>query len=75
MNRLLLSVVSAILAGVVTTPALAANSTDAATRTQIEHKRDQVSGADRLKTKTQGPSTLLDAPVVTDDAPSQTAKP
>lgn len=75
MNRLLLSVVGAALAGAVAIPALAATTTDTATRTQLERKRDQVSGVARLKAPEKGPATVLETPVVTEDAPSQVTKP
>jgi hypothetical protein len=64
--------------------AFAADSTSSANtnnstqqiREQVEAKRDQISGAATLSAPVQtGASTLLDAPVETDDAPAQAQRP
>jgi hypothetical protein len=82
MNRRLLPVFGAALLGACVLPVLAdatATSTpvnDGATRVQVEQKRDHASGADTLSTpKKTGPAAVLDAPVVTDDAPAQVQAP
>jgi hypothetical protein len=78
----MLSVFSAVLLCAQSVAALAADSTSNATaanqqiRVQVEAKRDQLSGADKISPTTQKSSaTLLDAPVDTDDAPVQAQRP
>ncbi|MGN2436331.1 hypothetical protein [Pseudomonas syringae] len=78
----MLSVFSAVLLCAQSVTALAADSTSNATaanqqiRVQVEAKRDQLSGADKISPTTQKSSaTLLDAPVDTDDAPVQAQRP
>ncbi|WP_081026948.1 hypothetical protein, partial [Pseudomonas syringae group genomosp. 3] len=45
-------------------------------RTQVEAKRDQLSGADKINpARQQSSSSLLDAPVDTNDAPAQAQRP
>jgi hypothetical protein len=45
-------------------------------REQIEAKRDQISGAAQLSKSTdKGTDSVLDTPVVTDDAPAQEQQP
>ncbi|RMP26305.1 hypothetical protein ALQ27_01156 [Pseudomonas syringae pv. delphinii] len=82
MNRSMLSVFSAVLVCAQSVSALAADSTSTATaanqqiRVQVEAKRDQLSGADKISPMTQkSSSTLLDTPVDTDDAPAQAQRP
>lgn len=82
MNRRSLSVFGAALLSACALPALAdtpATSTpanDGVTRAQVEQQRDHASGADTLRSpKKTGPATVLDAPVVTDDAPAQVQAP
>jgi hypothetical protein len=79
MNRFLLPVIGTVLLCAQSFCALAADSsatTTADTRAQIEAKRDQLSGvATVAKPTTQSTSTLLDAPVETDDAPAQVQQP
>ncbi len=82
MNRSMLSVFSAVLLCAQSVSALAADSTSTATaanqqiRVQVEAKRDQLSGADKISPMTQkSSSTLLDTPVDTDDAPAQAQRP
>lgn len=82
MNRSMLSVFSAVLLCAQSVAALAADSTSNATaanqqiRVQVEAKRDQLSGADKISPTTQKSSaTLLDTPVDTDDAPAQAQRP
>ncbi|WP_024680446.1 MULTISPECIES: hypothetical protein [Pseudomonas syringae group] len=78
----MLSVFSAVLVCAQSVSALAADSTSTATaanqqiRVQVEAKRDQLSGADKISPMTQkSSSTLLDTPVDTDDAPAQAQRP
>ncbi|WP_024679318.1 hypothetical protein [Pseudomonas syringae] len=78
----MLSVFSAVLVCAQSVAALAADSTSTATaanqqiRVQVEAKRDQLSGADKISPTTQKSSaTLLDTPVDTDDAPAQAQRP
>ncbi|MFA0995322.1 MULTISPECIES: hypothetical protein [Pseudomonas syringae group] len=78
----MLSVFSAVLLCAQSVAALAADSTSNATaanqqiRVQVEAKRDQLSGADKISPTTQKSSaTLLDTPVDTDDAPAQAQRP
>lgn len=84
MTRPSLSVISALLLCAHSLSALAADSTSSASstnateqlRVQVEAKRDQLSGAANVSTTAkQGPSTVLDAPVPTDDAPAQAQRP
>lgn len=84
MTRPMLSVFSAVLLCAQSLSALAMDSTSAANtsnstqeiRAQIEAKRDQLSGAASVSATTpKGPSTVLDAPVDTDDAPAQAQRP
>ena len=83
MTRPLLSVFGAGLLCALSFTALAANSTSSAgtdssehqVREQIEAKRDQLSGADKIKPVQKGATTLLDAPVETEDAPLQVQQP
>ncbi|RMN80611.1 hypothetical protein ALQ51_03871 [Pseudomonas cannabina] len=82
MTRCMLSVFSAVLLCAQSVAVLAADSTSTATttdqqiRVQVEAKRDQLSGADKISPTTKkSSSTLLDAPVVTDDAPAQVKQP
>ncbi|WP_223114031.1 hypothetical protein [Pseudomonas syringae] len=78
----MLSVFSAALLCAQSMSALAADSTptantaDQQVRVQVEAKRDQLSGADKISPTTQkSSSTLLDTPVDTDDAPAQAKRP
>ncbi|WP_179149212.1 hypothetical protein [Pseudomonas syringae] len=78
----MLSVFSAALLCAQSMSALAADSTptantaDQQVRVQVEAKRDQLSGADKISPTTQkSSSTLLDTPVDTDDAPAQAQRP
>lgn len=84
MSRPLLSVISAVLLCAQSLSALAADSTSATNaatsaeqiRVQVEARRDQLTGAANVSTSTtKGPSTVLDAPVMTDDAPPQAQRP
>ncbi|RMT36813.1 hypothetical protein ALP50_200187 [Pseudomonas syringae pv. spinaceae] len=86
MNRSMLSVFSAVLVCAQSVSALAADSTSTAgaaaaaasqqIRVQVEAKRDQLSGADKISpTAQKSSSTLLDTPVDTDDAPAQAQRP
>ncbi|WP_268796949.1 hypothetical protein [Pseudomonas huanghezhanensis] len=59
-----------------TTSTANASTSDQHVREQIEAKRDQLSGADKIgPSKQQGANSLLDAPVETDDAPTQVQRP
>jgi hypothetical protein len=78
------SVFSAVLLCAHSLSALAADSasaTNTATsteqvRVQVEAKRDQLTGVANVSSSaSKGPSTVLDAPVVTDDAPAQAQRP
>lgn len=78
MTRPMLSVFSAIVLCASTFSVMAADSTSAQAatsqqvRTQIDAKREQITGADKVElpaAKTS--SALLDAPVAIDDAPDQ----
>jgi hypothetical protein len=80
----MLSVFSAVLLCAHSFSALAADTasaTNTATsteqvRVQVEAKRDQLTGVASVSTTApKGPSTVLDAPVVTDDAPAQAQRP
>ncbi|WP_175473225.1 MULTISPECIES: hypothetical protein [Pseudomonas syringae group] len=78
----MLSVFSAVLVCAQSVSALAADSTSTAgaanqqIRVQVEAKRDQLSGADKISpTAQKSSSTLLDTPVDTDDAPAQAQRP
>ncbi|MFO3663735.1 hypothetical protein [Pseudomonas amygdali] len=80
----MLSVFSAVLLCAHSACALSADSTsstntavsDQQIRTQVEAKRDQLSGADKIKpAQQQSSSSLLEAPVNTDDAPAQAQRP
>lgn len=84
MNRSMLSVFSAVLLCAQSALTFAADSTsstpatgsDQQIRTQVEAKRDQLSGADKISpAQQQSSSSLLDAPVDTDDAPAQAQRP
>ncbi|PYD03105.1 hypothetical protein DND90_30020 [Pseudomonas syringae pv. maculicola] len=84
MNRSMLSVFSAVLVCAQSVSALAADSTSTAgaaaasqqIRVQVEAKRDQLSGADKISpTAQKSSSTLLDTPMDTDDAPAQAQRP
>ncbi|RMR84708.1 hypothetical protein ALP78_100618 [Pseudomonas coronafaciens pv. striafaciens] len=84
MNRSMLSVFSAVLLCAQSALTFAADSTsstpatgsDQQIRTQVEAKRDQLSGADKIKpAQQQSSSSMLDAPVDTDDAPAQAQRP
>jgi len=47
-----------------------------AVREAVEAKRDQASGVSKVAPASKaGPATVLDAPVVTDDAPAQAQQP
>lgn len=78
MTRSMLPVFGAVLLCAQSMSALAADSTfaanngtsDAQIKLQVESRRDQISGADKITTPAQkGASSLLDEPVITDDAP------
>ncbi|MCQ2994107.1 hypothetical protein NLO88_02670 [Pseudomonas syringae] len=79
----MLSVFSAVLLCAHSLSALAdsGSATNTATsteqiRVQVEAKRDQLTGVANVSTATEkGPSAVLDAPVVTDDAPAQAQRP
>lgn len=84
MNRLLLPIMGTLFLCAQSFSALAAPSTSAASATssmqqvreQIEAKRDQISGAAQLSKSTdKGTDSVLDTPVVTDDAPAQEQQP
>lgn len=84
MMRFMLPVLGAVLLGAQSLSAVAADSTSSANtdtsvqqlRTQIEAKRDQISGVARISQSTQkASSTLVDTPVDTDDAPAQAQRP
>lgn len=84
MNRLMLPVMGTVLLCAQPFYALAADSTSPSTsastheqlREQMEAKRDQLSGAAQLSAPAQtGTATVQDAPVPTDDAPSQEQQP
>ena len=84
MTRIMLPVLGAVLLCAQSFSALAAETTstvksgtsDAQVRLQIESRRDQISGADKVTAPMQkGNSTLLDEPVKTDDAPAQEQRP
>lgn len=79
MTRPMLSVFSAMVLCASTFTVMAADSdsaqasSDQQTRIQIDAKREQITGADKVElpaAKTS--SVLLDAPMATDDAPDQT---
>lgn len=77
MPRHMLPVIGALLFCAHIFSAMAADSTSSAVSTQqvreqVEAKRDQLSGVDKVTTTTQtGPATVLDSAVETDDAPAQ----
>jgi hypothetical protein len=49
---------------------------DESLRAKVEQKRDQLSGADKIASPAaHNSSALIEAPVVTDDAPTQVQKP
>jgi hypothetical protein len=84
MNRLLLPVMGTLFLCAQSFSVLAAQSTSSASATssmqqvreQIEAKRDQISGAAQLSKSTdKGTDSVLDTPVVTDDAPAQEQQP
>lgn len=84
MIRLMPPVIGAILLCAQSLPAIAADSlpannsvnTDHQLREQVEAKRDQLSGADKLTpTAPSGGADVLNAPVETDDAPAQAQQP
>lgn len=84
MTRTMLPVFGAVLLCAQSFSALAAETTstaksetsDAQVRLQIESRRDQISGADKITAPAQkGASSLLDEPVKTDDAPAQEQRP
>lgn len=84
MTRTMLSVFSAVLLCAQSLSALAGDSLSAAdaanttqqVRVQLEAKRDRLSGASSVSSSAEkGPATVLDAPVVTDDAPAQAQRP
>ena len=84
MNRLLLPVMGTLFLCAQSFSVLAAQSTSSASATssmqqvreQIEAKRDQISGAAQLSKSTdKGTDSVLDTPVVTDDAPAQDQQP
>lgn len=78
MTRPMLSVFSAIVLCASTFTVMAADSTSAHTassqevRTQIDAKREQITGADKIELPAATTSSpVLDAPVEIDDAPDQ----
>jgi hypothetical protein len=84
MNRLLLPVMGTLFLCAQSFSALAVESTSTAStsssmqqvREQIEAKRDQISGAAQLSKSTdKGNGSVLQTPVVTDDAPAQEQRP
>ena len=84
MNRLLLPVMGTLFLCAQSFAALAVESTSSAptsssmqqVREQIEAKRDQISGATQLSKSTdKGTGSVLETPVVTDDAPAQEQRP
>jgi hypothetical protein len=84
MIRPMLPVVGALLLCAQSFCVFAADSTSASTastsaatlREQVETQRDQLSGVAQISQTTQkSSSTLLDAPVATDDAPTQVQQP
>lgn len=84
MNRLLLPIMGTLFLCAQSFSVLAAQSTSSASATssmqqvreQIEAKRDQISGAAQLSKSTdKGTDSVLDTPVVTDDAPAQEQQP
>jgi hemolysin activation/secretion protein len=75
----MLSVFSAIVLGASTFSVMAAESTSAQasasqqTRIEIDAKREQITGADKVELPAAKTSAaLLDAPMDTEDAPDQT---
>ncbi|MHC8306340.1 hypothetical protein [Pseudomonas sp. PB3P13] len=77
-------VVGAILLCAQSLPAMAADSPSSGysinaehqLREQVEAKRDRLSGADQITPTAQtGSAEVLDAPVATDDAPTQVQQP
>jgi hypothetical protein len=77
MTRLTLSFFCALSIGAYSVCALAdTSSAGQDTRAQVEAKRDQISGIDKVVAPSaKGSSALLDAPVDTGDAPAQVQKP
>lgn len=78
MTRPLLSIFCALLLGAYSLSTLAADSGSGEqdTRVQVDAKRDQISGVDKVATASgQGPSAVLDAPIDTGDAPAQEQQP
>lgn len=78
MTRPLLSISCALVIGAYSAATLAADSGpgEQDTLVQVDAKRDQISGADKVAASTaKGPSTMLDAPIETGDAPSQVEQP
>lgn len=79
----MLPVVGALLLCAQSFSVFAADSTSATSspsastlREQVEAQRDQLSGVSKIsQTPQKSSSTLLDAPVATDDAPAQVQKP
>lgn len=84
MIRPMLPVVGAILLCAQSFSVLAADSTSASStstsgqnlREQVEAQRDQLSGVSKItQTAQKSSAALLDAPVATDDAPTQVQQP
>lgn len=84
MLRLMSPVLGAVLLCAQSLPAMAENSPSSGysinaehqLREQVEAKRDQLSGADQITPTAQtGAADVLDAPVETNDAPTQAQQP
>lgn len=83
MTRPLLSIFCAVVLGAHSLTTLAADPKSAQTlhseqeaRVQIEKKRDQISGVNKVATPaSHAASGFIDAPVETGDAPAQVQKP
>ncbi|MDC3735626.1 hypothetical protein KDL27_07535 [Pseudomonas syringae pv. syringae] len=76
-SAVLLCAQSALTFAADSTSSTPATGSDQQIRTQVEAKRDQLSGADKINPAQQQSSSslLVDAPVDTDDAPAQAQRP
>jgi hypothetical protein len=83
MNKLLLPVTGMLIASAFSISINAADSdtgsqsySEQEARVQLERKRDEISGADKVARPVEKTQTaIVDIPVNTDDAPSQEARP
>ena len=83
MNKLLLPVTGMLVAGAFAVGVNAADSeagtqrySEQEIRAQLDKKREQISGADKVAKPTEkAQAGFIDTPVNTDDAPSQEARP